>query len=111
MRNLRKLSVSSYVYPGLSTDWKLKSDSSIDAVCRHYGFSRNTMMEKSRKGAVVEARYVAMYLIRKNTTYSLHAIGAIFKKDHATVLWGVKTVSNLLEVDKEFKERMRGFLC
>jgi len=49
-----------------------------------------------------------MYFSKSLTNNSLSAIGSkIGKKDHATVLHACKTISNLIETDKEFKSQIR----
>ena len=61
--------------------------------------------EKTRKRPVVEGRQIAMYLIRKETTLTLEAIGDIFGKDHATVVHAINTVNNAIEVDKSYRDK------
>lgn len=60
----------------------------------------------SRNRELVFKRQLLMYYLRNNTNLSLSRIGQICgKKDHATVLHGVRTVENYLEYnDKVFKE-------
>jgi chromosomal replication initiation ATPase DnaA len=60
----------------------------------------------SRDRSLVFKRQLLMWYLRNNTNLNLKRIGLICgKKDHATVLHGVKTVDNYLEYkDKYFKE-------
>ena len=60
----------------------------------------------SRNRDLVFKRQLLMWYLRNNTNLNLKRIGLICgKKDHATVLHGVKTVDNYLEYnDKVFKE-------
>ena len=106
----KSISISCYVYPGLSVDWKRNQDKVIDAVCSFYKLTRTMLMDKCRHRNIVEPRYVAMWLLRKNTTYTLSEIGLIFRKDHATVLYACKQVENWREFDSDFNERTKGFL-
>ena len=51
---------------------------------------------KTRKREVVYARHMAMYYSRKLTKLSLQDIGSLIaSRDHATVLYAVKTINNL----------------
>jgi chromosomal replication initiation ATPase DnaA len=43
-------------------------------------------IDNSRKRDVVQMRQAMMYWLRNNTTLSLHKIGEMFGRDHATVL-------------------------
>lgn len=55
----------------------------------------------TRKRDIVERRQVAIYILRNHTELSLSKIGGIFKKDHATALHAIRTIKNLIEVDKK----------
>ena len=49
-----------------------------------------------------------MFFSKTLTNSSLSAIGAkIGRKDHATVLHACKTVNNLLETDRDFKNQIQ----
>ncbi len=73
-------------------------------VSEYFKLDIDTLQSKSRKRNIVQARQLAMYFAKKYTKASLSNIGAqIGDRDHATVLHACKTVSNLLETDKQFK--------
>ena len=66
--------------------------------------SFSDMRSKTRKRPVVEARQIAMYLIRKHTDISLKQTGALFGgRDHSTVIYACQTVEDLKETNKVFK--------
>ncbi len=74
-------------------------------VCNYFGLTVDRLNSKTRKREVVQARQIAMYFAKNMTKSSLAIIGAnIGGKDHATVLHACKTVNNLLETNKKFKE-------
>jgi len=62
----------------------------------------------SRKRVIVIIRQMIMYQMRINNyilkSISLAEIGAIFNKDHATVLHAEKTINNLSETQPHFKK-------
>jgi chromosomal replication initiator protein len=73
-------------------------------VCDYFDMNIELMKSKTRKREVVQARQIAMFFSKKLTKNSLANIGAhCGGKDHATVLHACRTVSNLLETDKEFR--------
>lgn len=77
-------------------------------VCDHFALSRETLLSKSRKRDIVQARQIAMYLTRYNTRESLQDIGKkTGSRDHATVLHACKTVSNLMDTDKDFNAGLK----
>jgi chromosomal replication initiator protein len=75
------------------------------AVCTYFNLTPESMLSKSRKREIVQARQIAMYLSRNMTKDSLASIGAqIGGKDHATVLHAFNTVCDLMDTDKHFRQ-------
>ena len=68
----------------------------ISEVCRFYSIEEQILRGTQRNKQTVEARQVAMYLIRKMTTLSLPDIGREFGKDHATVIHALSKIENSL---------------
>ncbi|HPW66001.1 MAG TPA: chromosomal replication initiator protein DnaA [Salinivirgaceae bacterium] len=76
-----------------------------NTICSYYKVSLEQLNSKTRRREIVQARQVAMYFAKKLTKESLASIGTtIGGKDHATVLHACKTVSNLMETDRSFRE-------
>ena len=77
-----------------------------DVVCEYFNITRETLLSKSRKRNIVQARQIAMYLSRNMIGgCSLSTIGMeLGGKDHATVLHACNTVSDLMSTDKLFKQ-------
>lgn len=74
-------------------------------VCDYFNMQVDALQAKTRKREVVQARQIAMYFSKSLTKYSLTSIGAqIGSKDHATVLHACKTVNNLKDTDKNFRQ-------
>ncbi|HPE33813.1 MAG TPA: chromosomal replication initiator protein DnaA [Bacteroidales bacterium] len=73
-------------------------------VSQYFGLSIDEMNSKTRKRNIVQARQLAMYFSKEHTKASLTTIGLqCGNKDHATVLHSCRTVKNLIETDKDFK--------
>ena len=71
----------------------------IIAMVEHsFGISKSDLISKSRKGLIVWARQVAMYLGRRFTVLSLEEIGKQFGRDHATVLYAYDKVSEAIRI-------------
>lgn len=87
-----------------------KSDLTIDKVqtivCEYFNITRETLLSKTRKRQIVQARQIAMYISRNHiSNCSLATIGAeLGGKDHATVLHACTTVSDLMSTDRTFKQ-------
>ena len=74
-------------------------------VCDYFNMTVEALQAKTRKREIVQARQIAMYFSKSLTKYSLASIGAqIGSKDHATVLHACKTVNNLKDTDKNFRQ-------
>lgn len=77
-------------------------------VCNYFSLSSDSLSSKTRKREIVQARQIAMYFAKNMTKYSLAVIGAsIGNKDHATVLHACKTINNLIDTDKKFKNELQ----
>jgi chromosomal replication initiator protein len=88
-----------------------KREVSIDyiqkVVCNYFDVPVDSLQSKTRKREIVQARQVAMYFSKNLTKSSLATIGSqIGGKDHATVLHACKTVNNLVDTDKQFKNQI-----
>ena len=85
-----------------------KNDLSIDkvkrTVCQYFNISDASLLSKSRKRELVQARQIAMYMSRTLLNCSLSTIGAEMGKDHATVVHACSTVAGLIENYPEFKK-------
>ena len=86
-----------------------KNDMTIDKVqkmvCDYFNITRDTLLSKSRKRQIVQARQIAMYLSRNLVGCSLSTIGTeLGGKDHATVLHACTTVSDLMSTDRTFRQ-------
>ena len=76
----------------------------VNVICNYQDIAIEDFYSKSKKRELVQARQLAMYFSRKHTKLSLSVIGQqCGGKDHATVLHALKTVTNLLETDKQFR--------
>ena len=86
------------------------ADISIDfivgTVCEYFNITRETLVSKSRKRQIVQARQIAMYECRSLIpNCSLSTIGTeLGGKDHATVLHACTTVQDLMSTDRLFRQ-------
>jgi len=76
-------------------------------ISQFYNISLELMNSETRKREIVQVRQIAMFFAKGQTGKSLESIGNIIGgKDHGTVLHAVKTVKNLIETDKKFRNQM-----
>ena len=77
----------------------------IKAVVKVTGWHFSYLYSPWRKREITEARYIAIVLIRQLFNMTHMEIGAIFGRDHSTVIYAIKTVSKWLATDKNFRDK------
>lgn len=79
----------------------------IEVVAEHYGITVDDMKSQRRNSEYVLPRQVYMYVASKLTQESLQNIGKyINKKDHTTVIHGIKKIVGDIEDNKELKNNI-----
>jgi len=79
----------------------------LDTVAEHFGVSVNDITSKRRDKEFAIPRQIIMYLCRNMTTETYQNIAALLgKKDHTTVISGVKKIEKLIETDSELKNKI-----
>ncbi len=76
-------------------------DTILRIVCSATGVSKRELLAHNRSRKIVNARHMAMWLLRRHTFLSLPAIGRILHRDHSSVLNGVRRVKAELRNDPE----------
>ncbi len=75
------------------------------SVCDYFEIPMDSLKEKTRKRAIVQARQLSMYLAKHFTKNSLKVIGRHFGgRDHSTVIHSCYAIQNLIDTDQKFKE-------
>lgn len=100
---------SMWIYPGLGVIklQQLTNETILEVVSKEFAVEIESMKIRSRKRHFVDARYTAMFIMRKFTTQTLHQIGTVFHRDHATVLHGVNQITGLMEFDKTMERKVK----
>jgi chromosomal replication initiator protein len=79
----------------------------LTRTCHYFSIDREDVLSSTRKAPVVLARQVVMYLAQQHTRLSTTKIGAfVGKRGHATVLHSCQAVSQRLQADDSFRERI-----
>ncbi len=76
----------------------------LTAVSKEYGISVQDMKSKKRTDSIANARHVAIYLIKQNTELTLKAIGAIFSRDHATIMSSIDKVEQNIKTINNYEQ-------
>ena len=82
----------------------------LNSVSKAYGVSADEMKSKKRTDTVANARHVAIYLIKQLTELTLKEIGAIFGRDHATVISSVEKVTKNIKTVNNYESEINRLL-
>lgn len=112
-----KKSVNPLVYAGLAEDIQLLAKYRVTeraeninlllaSVSVAFGASKAEILGTSRKAYIVDARTAFANLLRnlKNMTY--HQIGAIFNKDHSTIIHYIDKHKDMIQFDAKYQSKM-----
>lgn len=79
----------------------------LDTVAEHFNVSVTDISSKRRDKEFAIPRQIIMYLCRNMTTETYQNIAALLgKKDHTTVISGVKKIEKLIETDNELNSKI-----
>lgn len=74
-------------------------------VCDYFNVPDDLIRAKTRKQEVVNARQIAMYLVKELTNSSLKTIGLHFGgRDHSTVIHSCQTVEEQMKINQRFRD-------
>ena len=113
-RDLKKKNMSDEEIEKLVRDAVIKNNESIptpdtiiNEVSRFFGYDESVIRGPGRSRQVVNARNIAMYLIRNITGLSTIEIGKIFGRDHSTAVHSLDQVSAKLQQDAAFSQTIK----
>ncbi len=79
----------------------------IDVVAEHFGVNPDDITSRKRNSEFVLPRQVVMYLCRDLTETSYISIGKLLgKKDHTTIIHGVKKITEELAINEELRNKV-----
>ena len=83
-------------------------ESIIEYIAKYFGLDSEVLQGQGRGRDIVNARQIAMYLIRRMTNLSLNDIGKAFgDRDHTTVLHSLDKVEKQMRSDPAFAETVK----
>ena len=80
----------------------------LEYICKYYSLEESVIRGQQRVREAVQARQIAMYLIRSMTNSSVVDIGKVFdNRDHSTVLYSIQQVEKKMKKDPAFAETVK----
>lgn len=71
-------------------------------ICKKYVVSQEDLLGARRTANLAFARHLAIYLVRKKTSFSTKQIAAMFGKDHSTIINSTNVIENRIRTDPVF---------
>jgi chromosomal replication initiator protein len=83
----------------------------LDTTCERFAFTVEELTGKSRRRPLVQARQVAMYVMRELTDLSYPAIAREFGgRDHTTVIHAVDKIGNLMRERRQIYDQVSAMI-
>lgn len=79
-------------------------------VSQFYNLKLSDLTSQNRLRQIARPRQVAMYMAKNLTSNSLLQIGKEFNKDHATVIYAIKSVEKMMTQDEKFAQEVRNLM-
>ena len=70
----------------------------FEEYCEKVEITPIQLYSKNKRRDLVEKRMVLMYTLRKSVGMTYHKIASALKKNHATIMYGVKAIEDFIEV-------------
>lgn len=94
-----------------SNEFTITPDNIIREVCRFFRVEEDQIRGPSRSRDILNARQIAMYLIRSMTSISLDETGKLFGgRDHSTALNGITKVEARMKKDHTYAETVKAII-
>ena len=94
-----------------SNEFIITSDTIIREICRYFRIEEDQIKGQSRSRDCLNARQIAMYLIRRMTSMSLDETGQSFGgRDHSTVLNSINKVDKKMKTDANYAETVKAII-
>ena len=89
---------------------KITPEYIIEKCAKFYDVKKEDIYSEKRTKNIALARQVAIYIMKELTDYSFPKIGSIIGKDHATAIYAIKKVNELMEKDEAVRFNVDGLI-
>ena len=87
---------------------KVSEQKILSVVSSYYSLSISQITGKIKVGNIVNARHIAIYLMRDLLDLPLKKIGTIFSgRDHTTIMHSIEKIDKLLKTDEQTQTAIR----
>ncbi len=82
----------------------------FDYICKKYSVKKEVLTSGTRDSDIVYVRNIAIYCIRKLTDLSLKKTGALFGRDHTTIINSITRVENRMKNETAYEREIQTVL-
>lgn len=82
----------------------------FDYICKKYSVKKEVLTSGKRDSDIVYVRNIAIYCIRKLTDLSLKKTGALFGRDHTTIINSITRVENRMKNETAYEREIQTVL-
>lgn len=93
-------------YQKLKKTFKIDSDILLNFVSAYYGYNRKLITKKTRVRHVIEFKHTFFYLCKYYKVDSIKSFSEKYNYNHATVIHAIKSIQNLYDTNKEYREKL-----
>lgn len=101
--------INYWVYPAVQIARKTKANL-LNRILQQFSITEEELKGKCRVRNLVEARSIYAYLLHKQFNETSVSVAKELNRNHATILHLCNNVSGLMDVDRDFKERVYKFV-
>ena len=69
-------------------------DEVLEIVCGYFGVTREQIISHKRTRNLVLSRHICFFVLRHRFNLTLNEIGQLFRRDHTTIMHGLKNVND-----------------
>ncbi len=99
--------LSEYIKTGKNV---ITPENIIETCAKFYDVKKEDIYSDKRTKNIALARQVSIYIIKELTDLSFPKIGSLVGKDHATAIYAIKKINELMEKDEGLKFNIEGLI-
>lgn len=88
----------------LNSQVHIEYDKIIEVACDYFGILPGLLAAPCRRREITDKRYIIYYFAKKYTSLTYREIGEPFNQHYATVIYGIKIISNLMAYDHDTQQ-------
>lgn len=85
---------------------EIKESDILKAIELYYGYNKKQLSEKDKRNQILEARQMAIYLLKEICCLSYPKIGEIFSRHHTSIMNSHQKMFDMIQIYDDFALKM-----